>query len=73
VSGLPAAPSGKTYEVWVIPAGGTAQRAGLFDGGARSVVHLQRPVPNGAVVAATIERSGGTNAPTSQPVLTAQT
>lgn len=73
VSGLPAAPSGKTYEVWVIPAGGTAQRAGLFHGGTRSVIHLQRPVPNGAVVAATVERSGGANAPTTQPVLTAQT
>jgi anti-sigma-K factor RskA len=72
VSGLPAAPSGKTYEVWVIPAGGAPQRAGLFRGGQRSVVHLARPVPAGAVVAATVERAGGTNAPTTPPVLTAQ-
>jgi anti-sigma-K factor RskA len=72
VSGLPAAPSGKTYEAWVIPVGGAPRRAGLFRGGRRTVVHLARPVPAGAVVAATVERDGGTDAPTTTPVLTAQ-
>ena len=74
VRGLPAAPSGNTYEAWVIPAGGAARRAGLFEsGGAITTVPLAENVPKGAVVAATIERAGGTDAPTQTPVFSAQT
>jgi anti-sigma-K factor RskA len=65
---LSRAPAGKTYEAWVIQ-GGAARRAGLFaGGGATTVVRLARPVPPGAVVAATIERVGGVQAPTTPPV-----
>ena len=72
VSGLPAAPNGKTYEAWVIPAGKPARPAGLFSGGdATSVVRLRGTVPSGAVVAATVERAGGATAPTTQPVFIA--
>ena len=71
VSGLARAPQGKTYEAWVIPAGGGARPAGLFAGGGTSVVHLRGTVPSGAVVAATVERAGGTTAPTTAPVVTA--
>lgn len=71
---LPAAPAGKTYEAWVIPQGGTAKRAGLFPGGdSMALVPLQESVPRGAVVAATVERRGGVDAPTQTPVFTAQT
>jgi anti-sigma-K factor RskA len=74
VSGLATAPHGKTYEAWVIPAGGAPQRAGTFDGGGgMTMVKLERPVPRGAMVAATMEHHGGADAPTSQPVLSAQT
>ena len=73
VSGLARAPQGKTYEAWVIPAGGHARPAGLFAGGGTSVVHLRGTVPSGAVVAATVERAGGTSAPTTTPVVTATT
>jgi anti-sigma-K factor RskA len=74
VQRLRAAPSGKTYEAWVIPPGAKPIRAGLFGGGQRAAfVPLQQPVPAGSVVAATVERSGGVDTPTSEPVLSVRT
>jgi anti-sigma factor RsiW len=74
VNRLPAAPSGKTYEAWVIPPGGAAERAGLFKGGdTTTMVPLDENVPAGSVVAATVERSGGVSKPTSSPIFSAQT
>jgi anti-sigma factor RsiW len=73
VSKLPAAPAGMTYEAWVIPAGGTPQPAGTFDGGGTmTMVELEMPVPAGATVAATMEHDGGADAPTSKPFLSAR-
>jgi anti-sigma factor RsiW len=69
VNELATAPSGKTYEAWVIQ-DGTPSRAGTFEGGgAKSVVPLDRPVPRGATVAVTIEKDGGVDAPQGQAVL----
>jgi anti-sigma-K factor RskA len=68
VSGLPAAPQGKTYEVWVIPKSHAPIPAGLFSGGTHTTIQLKGTVPQNAVVAVTIERAGGTNAPTSTPI-----
>ena len=73
VTGLAAAPQGKTYEAWIIPSGGSARPAGLFTGGASSVVHLHGAVPPNAVVAVTLERSGGATVPTTTPIITATT
>jgi anti-sigma factor RsiW len=73
VSGLGRLPRGKTYEAWIIPRGRRARPAGLFAGGGTAVVHLRGTVPGGAVVAATVERAGGVNAPTTPPVLSAET
>ena len=74
VDRLPAAPAGKTYEAWVIAPGGEPQRAGLFEGGGpMTMVPLEREVPEGAVVAATVERSGGVSKPTATPIFSAQT
>jgi anti-sigma-K factor RskA len=70
VDGLSAAPSGKTYEAWVIPAGGSPRPAGLFPSGENATVRLRGTVPNHAVVAVTIERAGGVNAPTHTPIFT---
>ena len=70
ISGLSAAPSGKTYEAWVIPAGHTPRPAGLFRGGAGTTVHLQGVVPPKAIVAVTVEPAGGSNQPTSKPFFT---
>jgi anti-sigma-K factor RskA len=71
VDGLAPAPSGKTYEVWVIR-GTTPTRAGLFRGGDRSVVPVQGKVGQDAVVAVTLERTGGVDAPTTTPLVASQ-
>src|SRR5439155_996019 len=58
VAGLPRAPAGRTYEVWVVTPGRTLP-AGLFTGGKEgSLVALSRPVPEAAAVAASVERAG---------------
>jgi len=61
----PNAPAGKTYEAWVIR-NGTPKRAGLLSG--TSTLRIQRPVGTGAVVAVTLERTGGVDRPTTPPV-----
>ena len=59
VSGLSRAPSGKTYELWVID-GKTAKPAGIFSRGTRGTpVLLARRVPRGAQVGLSLERAGG--------------
>src|SRR5581483_1074404 len=73
VRNLPPAPAGMTYEAWVIPHGASAQAAGLFSGGPTTMLELTDSVPAGAVVAATLEKAGGTRTPTSAPVLSART
>jgi anti-sigma-K factor RskA len=68
LSGLDPAPAGKTYEIWVIE-GGAPKPAGLFDGAdTRTVLPLTRPVPEGAVVAVTLEPAGGVEEPTGSPL-----
>jgi anti-sigma-K factor RskA len=73
VDGLGVAPAGKTFEIWVIT-DGRAAPAGLFPGAiGRVYVPLARPVPEGAVVAVTLERAGGVGQPTDDPLFTAET
>lgn len=70
---VPKAPSGKTYEAWVIR-NGKASPAGLFHGSdGTSDVALGRNVPRGSVVAVTIERSGGVTQPTQKPLAATET
>jgi len=64
MNNLAAAPTGKTYEAWVIE-GGVAVPAGLFSGG--HVVTLTHPVGRGAKVAITVEPAGGSPQPTQTP------
>ncbi len=65
VSRLSTAPPGKTYEVWVIPARGSAKPAGLFRvGRSASPMLLSRTVPEGAQLGISIERRGGAPHPT---------
>jgi anti-sigma-K factor RskA len=71
VDGLAAAPAGKTYEAWVIK-DGNALPAGTFVGGGRVAFALTRPVPDGAVVAVTVERAGGVQRPTTTPVFASE-
>jgi anti-sigma factor RsiW len=73
VSRLARAPSGKTYEAWVIK-NGMPERAGTFDGGGdTSVLPLERAVPNGAKVAVTVERRPGAEQPSGPIVLSGKT
>ena len=74
-SNLPAPPAGKIYEMWIIPKGGKPAPAGLFasseDG---TALHLHRTTISLATtgaIAVTLERAGGVDAPTSQPVIVA--
>jgi anti-sigma-K factor RskA len=62
----PAAPSGKTYEAWVIRAG-KAYPAGLFGGGTRQFT-LTLHVRPGDTIAVTVEPAGGRQQPSSKPV-----
>ena len=73
VSGVSAAPSGKTYEAWVIPAGGSPRPAGLFPSGENTTVRLHGTLPKKAVVAVTVEPAGGSKQPTTTPFFISQT
>ncbi len=72
VSGLPRAPSGKTYEAWVIQRGEPKPAGTFAAGGTRAIVWITRKVPSGARVAVTVEPEGGSARPTSQPLFGAQ-
>jgi len=67
---LAAAPSGKTYEAWVI-AGGVARPAGLFSAG--GAVVLGRQVAANDVVAVTVEPKHGSQQPTTTPFVSSST
>ncbi len=71
VKGLPPAPSGKTYQLWYIGAGGTITSAGLFsvdaDGNGQSVLAGQaQPTDK---VAVSVEPAGGSAQPTTDPIV----
>lgn len=73
-SNLPPLPSGKTYEMWLIPKGGAPRPAGLFHSDERgSAIHLERgPVdPATAAVAVSVEPESGSAAPTTTPIVVA--
>jgi anti-sigma-K factor RskA len=73
VAGLERAPSGKDYEIWVIE-DAAPRPAGLFDAAkSGDVVHLRERVPQGAVVAVTLEPDGGVDSPSGTPLFSAQT
>lgn len=71
VEELEVAPPGKTYEAWVIE-GDTPFPAGTFRGGGRVAFVLARLVPDGAVVAVTLERAGGVRKPTTIPLFSSK-
>lgn len=69
---LPAPPSGKTWEAWIVR-GERPLAAGLTDErGVRTLV-LTKPLSSGDTVAVTLERSGGVDAPTGAIVLAGKT
>jgi anti-sigma factor RsiW len=71
VCGLDPAPSGKTYEAWLIR--GTPAPAGVFDSqGECTAVPLERSVSPGSTVAVTREPDGGVDVPTTDPIFSAE-
>ena len=77
VSNMPAVPAGKTYELWVIPAGkGTPIPAGTFKPdmqGNAAVIFPDIPANvQAAAFGVTIENDGGATAPTMPIVLSGQ-
>ncbi|WP_201788473.1 anti-sigma factor [Rathayibacter sp. VKM Ac-2630] len=73
VEDLAPLPDGKTYELWYIDSTGPVA-AGLFEGGdGRTVAPLEGTMAEGAVVAVTIEDEGGSDTPTTDPILAIET
>ena len=64
-------PSDRTYQLWLIGADGSASSAGTFTSGpdGRVAVTLTGPLESTAAVGLTVEPSGGSTQPTTQPVL----
>ena len=68
--GLKVLPGSKTYELWYISAAGTPTPAGLFDStGKNSFTVLSGHMARGDTVGVTVEPSGGSQSPTTKPVV----
>ena len=69
---MPRPPEGRTYQIWVIE-GAVPQPSGLFkpDGGTVAAV-VEKPLDEDDVIAITIEPDGGSQQPTTDPMLTAK-
>jgi len=72
LDGLGPAPAGKAYQAWVIKPNAKAPSSAAVFAGAETMVPLSVSIKPGAVVAITIEQSGGVSAPTQTPKLVAQ-
>jgi len=74
-SNLTPAPSGKIYEMWIIPKSGAPAPAGLFqsesDGTAMYLRKGAVDMATAAVIAVTLEPEAGSQAPTSTPLIAA--
>ena len=74
-SNLPPAPSGKLYEMWVIPKTGKPVAAGMFqsqnDGTAMHVRRGAVDLDATGAVAVTVENESGADQPTTQPLIVA--
>ena len=71
-SGLPAAPSGKLYEVWLIAADNHADPAGIFlpDENGQRLLVVEKPLEGYKLMAVTVEAApAGVSQPTQQPEL----
>jgi anti-sigma-K factor RskA len=70
-SGLPAAPSGHTYQLWYMGDGGSAVSAGTFNPDANGHVTevLSGDIGTASAVGVTVEPAGGSAKPTTKPVL----
>ncbi len=67
-AGMPALPSDKVYELWTIT--DKAAPAGTFEGSTGSVVTLPSAALSANKIAVTVEPKGGSQQPTTAPVMT---
>ena len=74
-SNLPTAPSGKTYELWVISKRGVPQPAGLFQSNLQgNALYLRGGALDMTIagaIAVSLEPASGSNAPTTTPIVVA--
>lgn len=70
---LPALPENKTFELWVVPAKGAPQPAGVFrpssTGEAVDIASANVNASGAAAIAVSVEPLAGSNAPTTKPFL----
>ena len=69
---MPRVPENKTYQIWVIE-GDVTQPSGLFEPDGETVAAVvEKPLDEDDVIAITIEPDGGSQQPTTDPMLTAK-
>jgi anti-sigma-K factor RskA len=69
---LPSVPEGQTCQIWVIK-GDVPEPSGLFQpGGEETAAPITTPIKEGDTIAVTVEPAGGSEQPTSDPVLSAE-
>jgi anti-sigma-K factor RskA len=69
-SDLPQLADGKTYELWYISSAGKPTKAGLFESTGKSTWQvLSGTMAKGDTVGVTIEPTGGSNVPTTTPII----
>ncbi|RKS77616.1 anti-sigma-K factor RskA [Motilibacter peucedani] len=68
MSGVAAPPAGKTYELWLVPHSGDPRPAGLMPGGQGKA--FVADTSDLRALAVTVEPSGGSKRPTTDPFLT---
>jgi anti-sigma-K factor RskA len=78
LDGVEQAPKGKTYELWYIGSeeqGGAIESAGLVDGAADGVhsAVLKGSMSEGATIGMTVEPEGGSEQPTTSPIMAVPT
>jgi anti-sigma-K factor RskA len=71
---LPRLDSGKTFELWLLPAAGNPVPAGIFQSQPDATAVFVRPgaVTNTAAIAVTVEPEGGSPQPTTTPFIVAK-
>jgi len=74
VSGMPAAPQGKIYEIWVARRGRLEPTDALFNASSagNATVAVPLSLSGASAVLVTAERLGGASVPTMKPLITAQ-
>jgi anti-sigma-K factor RskA len=69
---LPSVPEGQTCQIWVIK-GNAPEPSGLFQPGSdETAAPVTTPIKEGDTIAVTVEPAGGSEQPTSDPVLSAE-